>query len=165
LRVRGGHELPLRRFATVLTVDPRVADDIVGDVLARATLTWDRIGGLEQPNVYVRAMIVSDYLSHRRQLRTTPCGELLEVLDSGDRAQADREALDREVAGLPRKLRAVLVLRFHANVSESEIAAIVRWSARRVRSKTARAVRMADDLRAAFGRLEHLAPFDRVGIS
>jgi DNA-directed RNA polymerase specialized sigma24 family protein len=152
-------ELPLRRLATVLIGDPGAANDIVADVLAHAAATWDRIGHLARPDACVRAMIVNEYLSRRRQLRTTPCGELLEVLDSGDQAQAEREAVDREIAGLPRKLRAALVLRFYANLSDTEIAATLRWSVRRVRAKTTAAV--ADDLRAAFGRLELLTPFER----
>ena len=158
---RAERELPLRRLATVLIGDPGAASEIVADVLAHAGATWDRIGHLAQPDSCVRAMIVNEYLSRRRPRRRTPCGELLEVLDSGDQAQADREALDREIAGLPRKLRAALVLRFYANLSEAEIAATLRWSVRRVRSKTTSAVRIADDLRAAFGRLEVLTPFER----
>jgi hypothetical protein len=61
-------ELALRRFATVLTGDPSTSEEIVVDVLSRAWEKWEHIGDLEQPNAYVRRMIVNEYLSSRRRL-------------------------------------------------------------------------------------------------
>jgi RNA polymerase sigma-70 factor (sigma-E family) len=141
-------ELALRRFGTVLTGDPRTSEEIVVDVLSRAWERWDHIGGLEQPNAYVRRMIVNEYLSSRRRLRrTAPRGDVLELLDQSDghrpdhaHAQAERDDLDRRLARLPRQQRAVLVLRFYEDLPEAEIAALLGCTASTVRSNTARAL-------------------------
>ncbi len=154
-------ELPLRRFATVLTGDPRTADDIVGDAFSRAAVKWDHIGGCERPYAYVRAMIVNEFLALRRQPPSTPCGELLEVLETGDEAAVDREALDRQLAGLRRLQRAVLVLRFYEQMTEAEIATLLRCSTGRVHRLADRALRHVADATTAFRRLEQLTPYPR----
>jgi len=61
----------LLRFATVLTSQTWLADDLVTEVLGKAYERWDRIGSLDEPNAYVRRMIVNEYLSWRRRLART----------------------------------------------------------------------------------------------
>ena len=72
-----GRQRPaLMRFATVLTGQGWLADDLVSDVLGRAFERWDRIGAMAEPNAYVRRMIVNDYVSwHRRLARSVPRAE------------------------------------------------------------------------------------------
>ena len=54
----------LLRYATVLTDDPHLAQDIVQDVLLRAQQRWTKI---EAPATYVRRMVTNEYLSWRRR--------------------------------------------------------------------------------------------------
>lgn len=135
---------PLLRFATVLTGQAWLADDVVSDVLGRAYERWDRIGGLDEPNAYVRRMIVNEYLSWRRRLaRTAPHADLepftSHVPDSAQ-AQAERDVMLRRLARLPRRQRAAVVLRYYAGLSDADIAAHLGCREPTVRSQISRAL-------------------------
>src|SRR5215203_1768521 len=68
----------LLRYATVLTDDPHLAQDIVQEVLLRAQQRWAKI---EAPPTYVRRMITNEYLSwRRRRAARSVTPELLEAL-------------------------------------------------------------------------------------
>ena len=60
------------RFAGVLTGDRGLAEDVVQEVLIRASARWQAIVVLDKPEAYVRKMIVNEYLSWRRRFRTAP---------------------------------------------------------------------------------------------
>src|ERR1022692_5041696 len=51
----------LLNFAAVLAGDRALAEDLAQDVMIRAYSRWDRIGGLDQPEFYVRKMILNEY--------------------------------------------------------------------------------------------------------
>ena len=55
------------RFATVLTNDRGLAEDVVQEVLIRAHQRWAQIESLDQPEAYVRRMIVNEFYSWRRK--------------------------------------------------------------------------------------------------
>jgi hypothetical protein len=55
------------RFAAVLAGDRAAAEDLAPEVLIRAYSRWDRIGGLDRPEFYVRKMILNEFLSWRRR--------------------------------------------------------------------------------------------------
>ena len=55
------------RFAGVLTADRALAEDVVQEVLIRASKRWDQLDRLDHPELYVRKMIVNEYLSWRRR--------------------------------------------------------------------------------------------------
>jgi RNA polymerase sigma-70 factor (sigma-E family) len=134
----------LMRFATVLTGQTWLADDLVSDVLGRAFERWDRIGAMAEPNAYVRRMIVNDYLSwHRRLARTAPRAdveaETAAVADGADE-QAERDAMIRRLARLPRRQRAAVVLRYYAGLPDAEIAAQLGCREPTVRSQISRAL-------------------------
>jgi DNA-directed RNA polymerase specialized sigma24 family protein len=85
-------ERPLLRFAMVLCGDARLAEELVGDALARAYEHWDRIARMDRQNAYVRRMIVNAYVSWRSRLRRTepmPDPDVGAVADHAD-AVADR---------------------------------------------------------------------------
>jgi RNA polymerase sigma-70 factor (sigma-E family) len=115
------------RFAGVLTADRALAEDVVQEVLIRASKRWEQIGKLDRPELYVRKMIVNEYLSwRRRSWRLLPTGS---ATDFDDRAtpdhagqHAERDALLTELGKLPRRQRAVLVLRYYEGFSDQEIA-------------------------------------------
>lgn len=135
---------PLLRFAMVLCGDARLAEDLVADVLARSFERWQRIGKVDQPNAYVRRMVVNEYLSSRRRSRRT-----MPVADPGPHGEnrpdhaiehAERAGMIAALAQLPRKQRATLVLRFYEGQSDAEIASILGCSQSTVRSNAARAL-------------------------
>jgi len=133
----------LLRFAMVLTGDARLAEDIVQDVLVRAWEKWDRIGPLEHPNAYIRRMIINDFLSWRRRWARVQPLALVEPPGSVDdhaNAHAERDALLTEVAKLPRKQRAVLVLRYYQGLADAEIADVLGCAAGTVRGYASRAL-------------------------
>ncbi|MEV0675588.1 SigE family RNA polymerase sigma factor [Actinosynnema sp. NPDC050436] len=132
----------LVRFATVLTCRTWLAEDLVSDVLGRAFEHWERISGMGEPNAYVRRMVVNEYLSWRRRLaRSSPRAEVApEVVSDGADERAERDAMIRRLAGLPRKQRAAVVLRYYAGLSDREIAAQLGCRETTVRSQVHRAL-------------------------
>ena len=133
----------LMRFATVLTCRTWLADDLVSDVLGRAFERWDRISAMAEPNAYVRRMVVNEYLSWRRKWsRYVPRAEIFPAEDTADHADrtADRDQLISELAKLPRRQRAVLVLRYYGGLSDAEIAETLGCSAGTVRAHASRAL-------------------------
>lgn len=134
----------LLRFAMVLTGDPRLAEDVVADVLARAWERWDQLAVMESAHGYVRRMVVNDYLSWRRRLRRTfPLGSLEEYAEPApDHADAnvDRAELHALLAGLSARQRACLVLRYYEGLADSEIAELLGCAIGTVRSNISRAL-------------------------
>lgn len=134
----------LMRFATVLTCQTWLADDLVSDVLGRAFERWDQISAMAEPHAYVRRMVVNDYLSWRRRLaRTTPRADVepdARRLDDGADERAERDAMIRRLAGLPRRQRAAVVLRYYAGLSDAEIADQLGCRVTTVRSQISRAL-------------------------
>ncbi len=137
-------QLPaLLRFARVLCLDRGLAEDVVQDVLARAYGRWETIGALEKPDAYVRRMIVNEFLSWRRKwARVVPVAEIPELATASDSAvqQADRALLITELAKLPRRQLAVIVLRFYGGLSDAEIATDLGCSSGTVRAHASRAL-------------------------
>jgi DNA-directed RNA polymerase specialized sigma24 family protein len=81
------------RFAAVLTGDRSVDEDVVQEVLIRASRRWETVAGLDRPEAYVRKMIVNEYTSwRRRSWRLVPSGAGTEV--DGRLAPDDRLAPD-----------------------------------------------------------------------
>jgi RNA polymerase sigma-70 factor (sigma-E family) len=134
----------LMRFATVLTCQTWLAEDLVSDVLGRAFERWDRISGVAEPHAYVRRMVVNEYLSWRRRLaRTSPRADVEPDRPGyGDGAdeRAERDAMIRRLSRLPRKQRAAVVLRYYAGLPDAEIATQLGCRVGTVRSQIHRAL-------------------------
>jgi RNA polymerase sigma-70 factor (sigma-E family) len=133
------------RFAAVLTGDLADAEDLAQEVLTRAYSRWDRIGGLDRPDLYVRKMILNEYLSwRRRSARQIPvgAGSLEPASAVSDHAEQyiEREALLAELGKLSRRQRAVLVLRYYEDRGDAEIAELLGCSPGTVRSHASRAL-------------------------
>ncbi|GAA1113093.1 SigE family RNA polymerase sigma factor [Kribbella jejuensis] len=137
-------ERRLLRLGLMLSGSVHNAEDLVQSVLARAHRQWDRIGGLDHPEAYLRTMVVNEYLGWRRLLknREVPLAEPLEPATYDDHGirQAQRDATWRLLARLPRKQRAVLVLRYYEDLTDPDIAEILGVSPATVRSNAARAL-------------------------
>ena len=134
----------LMRFATVLTCQTWLAEDLVSDVLCRAYERWDRISLMAEPHAYVRRMVVNEYLSWRRRLlRSSARADMEETaapLSDGADERAERDAMIRRLADLPKRQRAAVVLRYYAGLPDAEIAAELGCRVTTVRSQISRAL-------------------------
>lgn len=137
----------LIRYATAVTWDPYLAEDITQDVLVRAKARWSKIGRLDAPEQYVKRMVLNEFLSWRRRraahLVLLP-RETLEGLaphaPDGIRAVDDRDAVRQLIAGLPRQQRAALALRYYENLPDEQIAQLLGCRITTVRSHISRAL-------------------------
>ena len=132
---------PLLGFAKVLCGDRGLAEDVLQEVLIRAERNWPKISAADSPAAYLRRMIVNEFLSWRRKwARVLPRAEVLVADRAPDHAdqQAERAELAAELARLPRKQRAVLVLRYYIGAPDAEIAQILDCSEGTVRSHASR---------------------------
>jgi RNA polymerase sigma-70 factor (sigma-E family) len=137
----------LLRYATVITGDPYLAEDVVQDSLARAQSRWSRIVATTQPEAYVKRMVLNEYLSWRRRvrLRTVPAShEAIEraapAVDDPTSGVAERDAMVSLIAALPPRQRAVLALRYYEGRTDAEIADLLGCREATVRSHAARAL-------------------------
>jgi len=140
----------LFRFAVVLCGDTVLAGDLVTDVLGRAFERWHQVSAAEDTHAYVRRMLVNEFVSwKRRRARTVPhpeIGLLFEVrasrlgtsgADHSD-IHAERAALLDELAQLPRRQRAAIVLRYYEDLSDEDIAEALDCRPGTVRSSISR---------------------------
>ena len=133
------------KFAAVLTGDRGLAEDVVQEVLARAIARWQTISRLDCPEAYVHKMIVNEYLSWRRRswrLVLSGAGTDLTGRSVPDPAAgyAERDAIFAELAKLPLRQRAVLVLRYYEGLSDQEIAEVLGCRPGTVRGYASRAL-------------------------
>jgi RNA polymerase sigma-70 factor (sigma-E family) len=136
----------LLRYAVMLTGDSELAQDLVQDVLVKVHSRWRRIGAIEFPVRYVKAMVTRAFLSWRRRWAVRnvvllPTEQLAgEPVGDHARSIVDRADVWRRLAGLPRQQRAVLVLRYYERLTDREIAEMLGCSAVTVRGYASRAL-------------------------
>jgi RNA polymerase sigma-70 factor (sigma-E family) len=135
---------PLLRLAMVLTGEAVRAEEIVAEVLVRVYERWDRISRLDRANAYVRRMIVNEFLSRKRKDgRTVPLADLTAYAEpAADHAAeyAEHDALIGQLATLPPKQRAAVVLRYYEGLADPEIAETLGCGVGAVRSNISRAL-------------------------
>jgi RNA polymerase sigma-70 factor (sigma-E family) len=132
----------LLQAAYLLTGDRHRAEDLLQTALTRAYLRWDRIVS-EDPEGYVRRTLANAHIDwwRRKPWREEPTAELPEVAVADQSAAYDvRNAVLQALAGLSRRQRAVVVLRYYEDLSEAEIAAVLGCSAGTVKSAASRAM-------------------------
>jgi RNA polymerase sigma-70 factor (sigma-E family) len=127
------------RLAWMLTGDPGKAEDLLQASLARLWPRWPRLMEGGQPDRYLRTVMINLATAWRRrrwnfEVPTESLPEMAVAVDMTSVAD-DREALRRVLAVLPRKQRAVVVLRYYAGLSEREVAAILGCSIGTVKSQ------------------------------
>jgi RNA polymerase sigma-70 factor (sigma-E family) len=131
----------------MLAGNPHDAADLVQEALLKLRGAWHRLHSKENPESYARTTmarlhIATWRLRRREQLAwDLPEREHHDPLPSGDERR-----MWQALAGLPRKQRAVLVLRYYEQLDDAEIAAVLGISRGTVRSQAARAL---DKLRSA----------------
>jgi len=131
--------------ARAICADSALAEDLVQDVLIKLHARWSVIGSMEAPDAYVRRMLVNEYLTWRRRwLRPWPAARPGDDAGTGAdfaSAQADRAELLDEVRRLPARQRAVIGLRYYADLTDAEIADLLGCSQSTVRVHAARALK------------------------
>lgn len=136
----------LLRYATALTGDRDLACDLVQDVMVKAFRRWSLVEAADNQHAYARTMLTRTYLSWRRlwSVRNVlvPVGDLPDGPPAVDHADgiADRDAVLQRLAGLPRRQRSVLVLRYYEHLTDAEIAGVLGCSTVTVRGYASRAL-------------------------
>ncbi|MFI6496332.1 SigE family RNA polymerase sigma factor [Nonomuraea typhae] len=149
----------LMRTAYLLTGDRHAAEDLVQSALERAYVAWRRVSAADDPDAYVRRILINVHARrHRRGLKEflMARGETPEQVAGGDTmAQAeDRSMLMRALAGLPARQREAVVLRYWEDLTETQAAAAMGCSAGTVKSNAAKGIAK---LRAIPGLMETAA--------
>ena len=143
----------LLRTACLLTNDQHLAEDLVQAALERVWPRWERIVESGDAYGYVRKVMVNTYASwwRRRWNDERPTAHLpeLPVVDVYEDCDL-RDAILRTLPQLAPRQRAVLVLRFHDDLTEVATADVLGCSVGTVKSQTAKALsrlRALDDPR------------------
>jgi RNA polymerase sigma-70 factor (sigma-E family) len=146
------HYARLLHVADLIVGDRGRAEDVLQSVLERTYLRWGTIGQ-DNPLGYVRAGLTNARTDWWRRgfARERPRASLPDVRTSPDHAArvAGRDAIQRALAVLTRRERAVIVLRYFEDLSEAEIARTLGVAAGTVKSTCARALaklRISPDL-------------------
>jgi len=139
----------LLRFGLVLTGNSAAAEDLVQTALARSWRAW-RLRRIDDPQAFVRKVMVNSYASWYRQLATSEAvaasvAQNTVITDEATRVD-DRDAVWRALLTLPPKQRTVIVLRYYEELSESEIAAVMGTTTGTVKSQASRALRRLADV-------------------
>ena len=139
----------LQRTAYLLTNDWALAEDLVQTSLARVYPRWNRIVG-DDPEAYVRRVLVNTWSTwwRRRWRGEVPTETLPEHAATDAYATSDRrDALRAALARLPKRQRAIVVLRYHEDMSEAQVADALGISTGTVKSQASRAlVKLRDDV-------------------
>jgi RNA polymerase sigma-70 factor (sigma-E family) len=135
------HGAPLVRFAFLLCGDGPRAEDVVQEALVNLMRRW-RSEPPEHPVAYARKAILNEYLSwrRRRSSREVLSDDFIDIATEDEsQSQADRDLVWRLLSGLAPRARAVLVLRYYAQLPDREIAEHLGCAEATVRSLAARA--------------------------
>jgi RNA polymerase sigma-70 factor (sigma-E family) len=128
----------LLRLAVLLAGDRGHAEDLVQTALLTCYRHWGRITRGGDPTAYVRRALVTTHTSWRRRRSSTE--QVVETLP--DRAAPpppeDDEELRTALRALPPRMRAAVVLRFYADLSEAQAAEAMGCSVSTVNTQTAR---------------------------
>jgi RNA polymerase sigma-70 factor (sigma-E family) len=129
----------LVRTAYLLVRDEGLAEDLVQTALAKAWFAWRRI---DDPEAYVRRVMVTTSTSwwRRRWVGETPTAEPLAQTTPTGVAQVDGHDLWEAIGHLPRRQRAVVVLRYIEDRTEAETADLLGCSVGTVKSQCSKAL-------------------------
>lgn len=137
-------ERALQRTAWLLTGDWGLAEDLVQTALARAWPRWERIRRHDEPEVYVRRVMVNTWMTwRRRKWRGERATEAMPDSPApGDIASevAVRMAIRSALASLTNRQRAVFVLRVFDDLSEAQVAQVLDCAVGTVKSTMAQAL-------------------------
>lgn len=140
----------LSRAAYLLTGDHQAAEDLVQETYVVLVRRWQKSGTVD-PEAYVRRILYSRFVDgwRRRRVSELPWASPPDAVGNDEAGTAtDRLTLRDALARLTPRQRAVLVLRFYEDLTESQAAAALGISPNTVKSQT----------RVALQRLRELVP-------
>jgi RNA polymerase sigma-70 factor (sigma-E family) len=140
----------LLRAAWLLTGEEALAQDLVQAAFERTWTRWERVTGTDEPLAYVRKVMTSIFLTWRRrrwwaEIPSSSPWQVAPVIDDAEGALV-RRCLLAALAQLSSRQRAVVVLRYFADLSEAQTAASLGCSLGTVKAHAARAL---NNLRSA----------------
>jgi RNA polymerase sigma-70 factor (sigma-E family) len=143
----------LRRTAFALCGDWHLAEDLTQSVFTNLYRAWQRVERHEVLDQYARRVLLRAFLDQgrrpwRRESPTAPESPAFDGAEWEDRTAEDRLALQAALMSLPKRRRAVLVLRYWADLSVEQVAEVLKCPPGTVKSMTARGLA---DLRARLG--------------
>jgi RNA polymerase sigma-70 factor (sigma-E family) len=134
----------LVRLGYGLTGDQQLAEDLAQTAFARAYASWSRVSRADDPDAYLRRIVVNANRSRFRKLRVseTLTGSVPDLASSpdGTSQRQDRDALMKALMQLPYGQRAAVVLRYWMDMTETEAAAVLGCSVGNVKSQASRAL-------------------------
>ena len=132
----------LVRLAFGLTGDRGLAEDLAQTALARTYVAWRRVSRADDPDAYLRRILVNTSNRRFRKRRVTEQpGDVPETPIDGLADQVgERAALLAALRQLPPRQRAVIVLRYWEDLDDVQIAATLGCSPGTVRSQLSRAL-------------------------
>ncbi|MFD0556005.1 RNA polymerase sigma-70 factor (sigma-E family) [Stackebrandtia endophytica] len=134
----------LLRAAYLLTGNWATAEDLVQSALTKTYLAWRRIGAIDSVEAYARRVLYNTNASwwRRRSSSERPTDIIPEPRAAPDHTEQtlQRDLMWRYILGLPKRQRAVLVLRFYEDLSEADSANILGVSPGTIKSQTSRAL-------------------------
>ena len=139
------HAVDLVRFALMLVGDQSTAEDVVQDAFLGLYRAWDRVRDPDAVLGYLRTAVVNGSSSvHRSRGRA----RLLRVQHDPPVWSAEAAVMDGEdrravlaaIATLPQRQREVLALKYYLDLSERDVAAIMRVSRGTVAAASSRAL-------------------------
>lgn len=140
----------LLRTAYLLCAGDRgAAEDLLQDVLERMYPKWRRIKG--NPEAYARVALANAsanrWRTRSRRVRETPLTTApAQPVRGPEKEVVDRDEVVRALGELPDRMRAVIVLRFFDDLSETDTATALGCSTGTVKSQTARGLAKLRDL-------------------
>lgn len=150
----------LRRTAYLLCGDWHTADDLASNTLLKLLRHWRRVVEMDHPDAYARRVLVRAWLDERRRpwRREQSWAQPPDLTASGADPGLDRVALLSQLAKLPHRRRAVLVLRYFCDLSVDQTATVLGISPGTVKSQTARGL---EALRATLREPLNFSPKER----
>lgn len=132
----------LLRFAYLVTGSQHAAEDAVQAALTRVCERWARVRRADDPDAYVRRMVVNEHVSGWRRAgrREVAVAEVRSRSVDPVALVDEADAVWRVCSTLPRQQRAAVVLRFYEDLEYAEIAALLGCSETTVRSHVHRAL-------------------------
>jgi len=134
----------LVRLGWALTGDRQLGEDLVQTALLQLWPHWSRVAAAGEPFAYTQRIVINLWSSwRRRRWRTERLDASPPDSSGGDVAieAQTRASLDGWLARLPRRQRAVLVLRFVCDLDVGETADRLGCSTGTVKSQTSKALR------------------------
>jgi RNA polymerase sigma-70 factor (sigma-E family) len=132
----------LVRLAFGLTGDRWAAEDIAQATLARAFVAWRRVRRADDPDAYLRRILVntSNRRFRRRRVAEQPGDPPETAVEGPAELVGERAALLAALRQLPPRQRAVVVLRYWEDLTDTQIGAALGCSPGTVRSQLSRAL-------------------------